>query len=333
VLGDDSTLELAVRRIEAAYGVENVFISTNLGYLDIVRRLLPQLPEANLIGEPARRDLAPAVALAMLHIARTNENDPVAILWGDSYMKNEANFLDVMAAGEQLIAAGKAEILFIGETPRFANQNLGWIGLGEKTGEVDGLPYYHYHSLTYRPPLDECRRMFAEQRHVWNTGYFVTTPTFVLDLYRRYQPGMWSQLETIRETIGGPDYMTTLRQIYPELERISFDDAILTHVQPSQALVIHSEMGWSDPGTLYALKEAINVDEQANATKGLVVDEASADCLLYNYENDKVLVTIGLQGMVIVNTEDALLVVHKDDIPLVKKVVNLFEGSPLEKYS
>jgi mannose-1-phosphate guanylyltransferase len=333
VLGDNSTLELAVRRVEVSYGIENVYISTNSRYLGLIRMLLPQVPESNLIAEPARRDLAPAVALALLHVAHSGGNEPVAILWGDNYMTNVGSFLGVLAAAERLIAERKAEILFIGETPRFANQNLGWIGLGDRAGEVDGVPYYEYQSLTYRPPLDECRRMFTGKQHVWNTGYFVTTPAFVLDLYRRYQPLMWRQLEEIRATIGRPDYMPTLHRIYPQIERISFDDAILTYVEPEQALVIHGEMGWSDPGTLYALKEAINPDRQANTTKGLVVQEGSEDCLIYNYEHDKVLVAIGLEGMVIVNMEDALLVVHKDDIPSVKKVVNNFEGTGLEKYS
>jgi mannose-1-phosphate guanylyltransferase len=333
VLGDDSTLELAVKRVEATYGVENIYISTNLRYRGIVRDLLPQIPENNVIGEPARRDLAPAVGLAMLHIARIEENEPVAMLWGDNYMKNVANFLDVMAAAEQLVGEGQAKILFIGETPRFANQNLGWIGLGDKAGEVNSLPYYQYRSLTYRPPLEEARRMFAEQHHVWNTGYFVTTPAFVLELYRHYQSTLWGQLEAIGATIGRSDYEPTLERIYPQMEQISIDDAILTHIEPEQALVIHGQMGWSDPGTLDALKEAINPDERANATKGLIVAEGSKDCLIYNYEDDKVVVAIGLEGMVIVNTGDALLVVHKDDIPLVKKVVNSFEGTDLEKYS
>lgn len=333
VLGDDSTLELAVQRVEPTYGVDNIYISTNLRYMEMVGELLPQIPRENLIGEPARRDLAPAVGLAMVHIARDGADEPVAILWGDNYMKDVENFLDVLAAAEQLVSEDQAKILFMGETPRYANQNLGWIGLGDKVGEVNGLPYYHYRSLTYRPPLGKAQQFFAEKTHVWNTGYFVTTPAFVLELYRRYQPEMWQQLEAIGAAIGRSDYQTMLEQIYPQMEQTSFDDAILVHIEPEQALVIHGQMGWSDPGTLYALKEAINPDKQANATLGLVVAEETEDSLLYNYESDKVLVAIGLEGMVIVNMEDALVVVHKDDIPLVKKVVNRFEGTELEKFS
>ncbi|MCP5098382.1 MAG: hypothetical protein GY943_22765, partial [Chloroflexi bacterium] len=124
-----------------------------------------------------------------------------------------------------------------------------------------------------------------------------------------------------------------LHTIYPQLQSISFDDAILTYVAADQALVLHSEMGWSDPGTLYSLKEAINSDVSANVTKGLVIDEASTDCLIYNYEPKKLVVAAGLEGFIVVNTEDAVLVVPKDQIPLVKKIVNGLEGTELESYS
>jgi mannose-1-phosphate guanylyltransferase len=114
---------------------------------------------------------------------------------------------------------------------------------------------------------------------------------------------------------------------------ISFDDAVLTRVDRERALVLHSEMGWSDPGTLYALKEALDPDPAANVTKGLVIDTASRDCLIYNYEPRKLVVAVGLEGMIIVNTDDAILVVHRDDIPQVKDVINGLKGTELEAFS
>lgn len=338
ILGDQSTLQLAVNRVLGTYGAENIFISTNEKYAGMVKEQLPELPPANIIGEPARRDLAAAVGLAITHLSQATPEDsldeePVAILWGDNYMDNVPNFLKVMATAEQLLAEKKAKILFIGETPRFANDNLGWIGLGEKLGQVDGQPYFRFGSLTYRPPLEKCQRMFAEKTHVWNTGYFVTTLGFVRRLYQTHQPDLWQQLGQIEAAIGQETYQVVLHEIYPELAVISFDDAVLQHVAPEQALVLHAEMGWSDPGTLYALKEAINPDETANVTEGLVITEACQDSLVYNYEKGKLVVTVGVEGMVVVNTEDAVLVVHKDQIPLVKKIVNEFEGTELEKYS
>jgi len=339
IIGDNSTLQLAVDRVCGAYGVENVFISTNEKYVDIIRQQLPELPAANVIGEPARRDLAAAVGLAMAHLAHASDNvadgndEPVAILWGDNYMDQVDNFLQVMQAAEQLLQRDEADILFIGETPRFANENLGWLGLGQKMGELEGQPYYRFGGLRYRPPLAEAKRMFTERSHVWNTGYFVTTIGFVRHSYRQRQPHMWARLAEIEAAIGSDDYQDTLHRVYPQIEVTSFDDAILQHVEPEQALILHNEMGWSDPGTLYALKEAINPDPTANVTEGLVLAEASQDCLIYNYEPGKLVAAVGLDGMIVVNTEDALLVVHKDQIPLVKKLVDGLEGTDLEKYS
>ncbi len=338
IIGEKSTLRLAVDRVLEQYGAENIFISTNEAYVELIRQQLPELPRGNVIGEPTRRDLAAAVGLALAHLAHATPDEalneePVAILWGDNYMDQVDVFQRVLDGAEKLIAAHKARILFIGETPRFANDQLGWIGLGEAQGSVNGRSYFGFQSLRYRPPLHECRQMFAENTHVWNTGYFVTTIGFVRKQYQQHQPNMWVGLTEIEEAIGQPDYQETLHRVYPNLDVMSFDDAILHHVDPADALVLHGEMGWSDPGTLYALKEAVNPNVKANVTKGKVIVEASTDSLVYNYESDKLLTVIGLEGMIVVNTEDAILVVHKDNIPLVKKMVDGLEGTDLESYS
>lgn len=337
IIGSKSTLRLAVDRVLDTYGAENIFISTNDQYRPLVWEQLPELPRDNVIGEPTRRDLAAAVGLAMLHISHaqteTEQNEPVAILWGDNYMNHVENFLQLLAVAEKLVWQQKANILFIGETPRFANENLGWLGLGKKKGDQDNLPYYGFTELIYRPPLAQCRRMYTQKTHVWNTGYFVTTTAFVRGLYAKHQPNLWRKLQEIEVAIGQPAYEDTLHRVYPELDEISFDDAILQYVDPDKALVLHTRMGWSDPGTLYALKEAIDGDPTSNVTKGLVVTDESEDCLVYNYEDDKLVVAAGLVGMIVVNTNDALLVVPKNRIPLVKQIVNSMDGTELEKYS
>lgn len=334
IVGDKSTVQLAYDRLRGAFGPEDVLISTNARYLDILRRQLPDLPADSFIGEPERRDLAAAVGLAMMHVRhRFGPEEPVAIVWADNYMDDTVVFLDILDAAEDILGQRIAEMVFIGETPRFANDNLGWIGLGKDLGRARGRPFFGFESWIYRPELNECRRMFAEGGYVWNTGYFVTTAGFVLDAYQRFKPEIWQQLAEIGRTIGKTDYEDVLQRIYPSIEVASFDDAIVQHIERDRAVVIHGRMGWSDPGTLYALKEAINPDTASNVEKGLVKALQSKDCLLYNYESDKVLAAVGLEGMIVVNMPDALLVVHKDDIGLVKKFVNSLAGTELERYS
>lgn len=334
ILGDKSTVQLAVDRVIDKYGPENIYISTNGKYLDIVRRQLPELPEENFIGEPARRDLAAAVGLAVTHLhAKYSPEEPFAILWGDNYMTERDTFRELLDSAETLILEDKAKIVFMGETPRFANNNLGWIGLGEQAGETNGRNYYEFESWIYRPSIERCQEMFAQGGYVWNTGYFVTTIGFVSQAYATHQPELWRQLQEIGRAIGSDDYEEFLHDIYPELLVESFDDAIVKKTNLNEALVLHGKMGWSDPGTLYALKEAINPNQDENVVKGLVEALQSKDCLLYNYEPDKLLAVAGLEGMIVINMEDAILVVHKDNIPLVKQLVNNITGSELDKYS
>lgn len=338
LLGEQSTLQLAVDRVRDAYGAENIFVSSNRRYRDTIREQLPELPAENIIGEPERRDLAPAVGLAMAHLAASAgeaelRSEVVAIIWGDNYMKDSQTFLALLKAAEELLHREEARIVFIGETPRFANENLGWIELGDKLGEVEGRPFFAFESWRYRPPLEVAEEMYEQGRHVWNTGYFVTTIGFVQKLYRKHQPQMAETLGRIEDAIGSAQYEEVLDSRYSEMEVASFDDAILTHVAPEEAVVLHGEMGWSDPGTLYALKEALASGPEQNVEEGLVVAMDTNDSLLVNQESDKLMAVIGLEGFVVVNMADALLVVPKDRIPDVKAFVNQLQDSELEKYS
>lgn len=333
IIGNESTLQMAVGRILPTYGSENIYVATNSAYRDLVLQQLPDLDPSHLIGEPTRRDLGAAVGLALAHVAAQGEDEPVAILWSDNILENVDNFLHLMATAEALVTETGAELVYLGETPRYANENLGWIRMGAELGAWNGEPYFEFESLTYRPSLDNALRMFASNDYVWNTGFFVTRPRFIRDLYCRHMPDMWAQLSRIEAALGTADYDRVLAEVYPQLQSISFDDAILAHMEPGQAIVLHSDMGWSDPGTLYALKETISPDPADNATKGLVVESSCRDSLVYNYEPEKLVMAIGLEGIIVVNTGDALLVVHKDSIPQLKEEVNKLEGSELESFS
>ena len=123
-----------------------------------------------------------------------------------------------------------------------------------------------------------------------------------------------------------------LEQEYNKLEAISFDNAIVEKIYPAQAIVLRVNLDWSDPGTLYALKEALTTREEENFTKGNVVVYNSEDCFVYNEENEKLVTAVGLDGVVVVNTPDGLLVCHKDHVPDVKKLLEKLEEQGLDKY-
>ncbi|MEI7578875.1 MAG: sugar phosphate nucleotidyltransferase [bacterium] len=321
-----STFQQTIKNVAPVIKLSDIYVSTNEKFAPILKEQQPDLPEANFLLEPAKRDLAPAVGLSFLKLQQTGYQGAVAILWSDSVMKKPENFCKALLTGEELIKQNPEQFVFIGENPTFPNHNLGWISVSKEIKHTKDLSIWEFASWVYRPELELCKKLFKSGKAFWNTGYLITSVAYVLSLYQKYQPKMYAELQKI---IANPQL---LNQIYPTLESISLDDAITHHTSPAAAKVINTDLGWDDPGTLFALKRVLVPERKENATKGETVLLDTTDSLVFNYEENKVVTTIGLDGYVVVNMNDALLIVHKDKVPDVKKMVAELEKQGKEKY-
>lgn len=316
-----STLQLTVKRIEGTFSYDDIYISTNEQYVAAVKEQLPNIPSANIIAEPEKRDVAPAVGYNLVSLRKAGYSGPIVILWADHLIKKPKQFLWALQEGEKIVRANPKQFVLIGEKPRYAENNLGWIKIGAKIKEN----LYKFKAWKYRPELEECKQMFASGEWVWNPGYWIVDLDFTLSLYKKYVPTMYAQLQIIAKSLGTIQETKTIRKVYPTLEEISFDNAIMEKLPSESAVLLTPSMEWSDPGTLYALKEALTKETKDNFERGKVVNLESEDCLVINEERNKLVTTIGLKGMIVVNTPDAMVVVHKDNVPKVKKLVRLLE--------
>lgn len=321
-----STLQLMVDRVKDSFGVENIYISTGNAFKELIEEQLPEIPSENIIYEPARRDLAAAVGLGFLTLQSRGVSGPVTILWSDHFIENTDKFVAALKTGESMIKENPDRFVFNGEVPRFPNNNIGWISIGKITDSKDGFDIHSFEGWVYKPDVEICKELFESKTAVWNTGYFVSSVEFVTKLYREHMPEMYSKLSA---AITGED---KLNEIYPTLEALSFDDAIVKKTRSDQAVVITFDIGWSDPGTLYALKETLVRNPKDNYTHGNVVTEDTADTLVYNQQPNKLVATIGLEGFVVVNTEDAVFVCHKDHIREITALLKKVEAEGFAKY-
>lgn len=321
-----STLQLMVERVKRIYSLEDIFISTNKSYKEIIEEQIPDISPKNVIYEPAKRDLAAAVGLCFLKLQKQNIQEPVAILWSDHLIENVKEFEKALKIGESLIKEDPHRFIFTGEEPRFANNNIGWIETGEEREEHEGTKVYDFNGWSYRPALNLCNEMFKSGKALWNTGYFVTSVDFVVELYKEHMPSMYTSLVKISEN---PELLET---VYPTLESISFDDAIVVKTKRDQALVTRTCMGWSDPGSLYALKEALVSNHDENFKKGRVVAFECKDSMIYNQNDGQLIATIGLDGFIVINTGDTLLVCHKDKVAEIKKLISRMEEEGYSEY-
>lgn len=329
IIDTKSTLQLTVERVLPIVKPEDIYISSGERYKEVLFAQLPQIPKENFIFEPEMRDVGAAVGLITAILAKITKEEPFFIIWSDHLVKNDDLFRGVLRVGEKILQQDKNKIVFVGQSSRFASQNLGWIEVGDTAKTVDGVSLHAFKSFHYRPKPKIAEEFHVDPKHFWNTGYFGTTASFLLSMYKKFAPEMYVILQKIQETFGTELYEKTLRELFPKLEKNSFDNLILEKIEKKDGYVIGADFGWSDVGAWEALKEALSSVKDENVTRGKVLLEDSKDNLVFNY-TDQLSVGIDLSEMLVINTDDVLLICPKNSVPKIKKLVESLTGSPHE---
>lgn len=331
IIGDQTMLQIAVGKLFPDFSWNDVYISTGVHYAKHVEEQLPDLPKENILVEPEMRDVGPAVGLVTAMFAKMDPNEPVALLWGsDHLVKEEELFRKVLKTAEEMVRKDSDRIIFVGQKPRFASQNLGYIAYEPQAAEtLNDLPLHRFTGFQYRPHLSTAERWVKDGKHAWNLGYFVTTPKFLWRMFEENAPNLFHQLRTIHDAVGTPEYEEVLKATYPQIEKISFDNAVLEKMDKSYGYVISVDLGWSDIGAWEALKEALSSHGDENVTRGNVLVEDSHDTLVFNF-TDQLVVGIDMAEMIVVNTNDVTLICPKASVPKIKKLVENLNGTSYE---
>lgn len=331
LIGDRSSFELAVDRLAGMVPAKHIYVGTNAAFADQLHALVPAIPRENYTLEPVRRDVAAGVALAFFTLEHRGQRGPTLFQWSDNYVEHESALRRAIAGARELVTKDGDRIVFIGEKPRFANENLGWIEMGEKLGQTtDGLPYHGFRSWHYRPAKARCEEFLASGNFIWNSGFFVSSVEFMTAAFRQHAPQLTQIIERIVAASGQAHAQATLDELYPTVPKLHFDSAILEKLDPQSAYLLPSELGWSDPGSLYSLKEALQSAPEATVTQGECLDFESRDCLLINRDPKRPLVTVGLDGLIIVQAGDVTLAVHKDRVRDLSSVLESLEARGYE---
>lgn len=314
-----STLEIQANNLAKNFGWENIFIQTQIEFKDIIFEYLPKLPIKNLIIEPAKKDVGPAVGYAMMEMLKLGfEKEMIGIIWGDTIIDNQPTYISAINISDKLIKDNPNQMILFGENPRFVSE-LGWIELGEKLDNFGNLSVYDRKSFSYKPERSVAEVWYRQKTHVWNIGYFFSTVEFILQKYKEYDEELYKKLKA---SSNDPE-------LYKDINPISFDKIVPERLAPNESVVITANYGWADPGTLQSFKEYMQLDSEDIVKFGNVKDVESVDCLVWNTEDNKLVATIGLESIVIVNTPDVVLVCPKHRVRDISKYLeNLKETNP-----
>ena len=309
VFGEKTLLQQTVERVAPLLGHNDTYVVVNDSHEAIARQQL-ETSKCEILSEPTGRNTAACIGLAAVHMARRHPDEPVVVMPSDHHIGNEEIFRrDVAAAAEH---ARSGSIVVLGVTPTRPETGYGYIRMDRSSAFSTNEPIYSVEQFVEKPDLHTALAYLSEGSYVWNTGIFAATPRTILYEIQNSRPDLYGHLQEIGCAIGTADYSAVLRRVYPQIENISIDYAVMEHALSSM-YVMKTDIGWSDIGSwrsLYDLRPQSH-DDDGNLFHGAAVTLESRNNLLYS-NGGRTISLLGVDDLVVVDTEDTLFISRMD---------------------
>ena len=325
LFGEETMLQMTVKRLLSHFSLEDIYIATNQQYREEVLQELPELAANHIILEPEKRDTAPAIGLASISVdARSDE--AIAFLAADHYIHKPQELCHILQIADEFLQQSPEYIITLGITPTAPETGYGYIKYSQDSlVENQSISVYEVDAFVEKPDFKTATEYLADGHYVWNSGMFVVQKQTLASMYQEYLPDtakILVDIELYKEA--------NIEGLYHRTDAISFDYGIME--KANHIAVIPADIGWSDIGSWSALKDMLQVDDITVTHKGSSkhFDIDSEHILVHSHNKDKIIATIGIRDIVIVETEDALLVSHIDKVQDVKQINALLKSADLE---
>jgi len=320
-LFDECTLfQTSVRRILDIFPPERILVVTVRDQAEELRAQTPSIPDENFLLEPMPRGTASVVGLAAIALQARDPQAVMAVLTADHFIGNVARFHHLLLTAHDV--ANDGYLVTLGIEPTFPATGFGYIQRGEKLGVYRDMDTYRVQRFKEKPNETQARAMLEGGDHSWNSGMFVWQVERIMAEFERQMPDLVSTLETIAQAWDTPDQQAILERLWPDIHPETIDYGIMEHAT-SVAVVPAAGLEWSDVGSWDSLFDLLDGDENGNIVMGGEhVGLDTHQTLVYVDQKRRLIVTIGVQDLVLVDTGDVLLVCSKDQAQLVRQVVN-----------
>lgn len=322
LVSERSLIQETVARVLPIVPPERIVVLTERSHADAIAAQLPELPRANVLVEPVRRGTAGSLALAAAWIRRHAGTDsvPMASLHSDAFIRDADEFRHTLLAALEAAAAG-THLVTLGIEPSHPTTQLGYIQRAEPLREVRGYPLYRVARFVEKPRREVAEQYLASGEYYWNPGVFVWRVDTILGEFARLMPELFDRLMALEPALGTPEQDARLAEVYPTFPEQTIDYGIMERA--ANVAVIPARFGWSDVGTWAELLEVGAPDEAGNVVHGEHVGLGTRDTLVY--ATSRLVATVGLEGFIVVETPDAVLVCPRDRAQEVKRLVEQLE--------
>jgi mannose-1-phosphate guanylyltransferase len=314
LLGEQTMLQETVERIRPLVSADQILIATGRGYSDLVAEQLPDVPRANIIGEPSGKGSAPCIGLGALAIRQNDPEGIMVVLSSDHQIQKAAEFREALKAAEELARQGY--LVTLGIQPTEPHTGYGYIQRRAALGQFNGFTAYEVERFVEKPRREVAEQYLVTGEYSWNAGIFIWRTDAIMAAFAQYLPQLREQLTAI-EVGGGLSNEATFGNVWSQVENITIDYGIMERAE--RVAVIPVDIGWSDVGdwdTLAAL-----AGNGANVIQADHIGLDTNQTLVYS-DTKRLVATVGLDNFLVVDTGDALLIAPRDRAQEIKKIVD-----------
>jgi mannose-1-phosphate guanylyltransferase len=326
LLSTRTMLQQTFDRIAPLVAADHIYIVTNAAYVEDVCAQLPEIPVEHVIGEPEGRGTAPPIGFAALLLRERDPDAVMASLAADHYVQREAEFREAVSAAE--IIAAQGFLVTFGVKPSYPETGYGYIEGGEDWGQARGRHAYRVRRFAEKPDEQTATQFIASGNYFWNSGMFIWRASVILEEFARYLPKQAQQLDEIAAARGTPRQAETFDRVWREMDYETVDVGILE--KSDRVAVLPLDVGWSDVGNWASLLTILPGDGNRNVVIGDHIGVDTENSLIYT--TGRLIATVGLADMIVVDTDDIVLVCHKRDAQKVKHLVDELKRRQQEKY-
>ncbi len=320
IISDKTMIEETIHRLLSEVPSSNIFTIANSEQTQIIKCLLPNIPEENFLVEPQGKNTAPSLMLATAAIYLENPRAVLAVLPADHLIKDSSLFLKKLKVSAAAAAKGEHLITF-GIPPTYPSTGYGYIRFSQENPlSVQGENFFHVQGFKEKPDYKQAQTFVEDGNYYWNSGMFLWRAEVFAKKLRSFSPDIFPYWEKILKALRYKND-AKIASIFKEIPSISIDFALMEKAKG--IMMCKGEFGWSDVGSWSSLADIWAKDKYGNnfRTDSIVLD--SENCLVYNPQ--KITALIGVKDIIVVNTEDALLICRKDQDQKVKNIVGIIE--------
>lgn len=318
LLGKRTMLQETVERIAPLIPIENTIVVVAEQYVPLVLRQLPSLPAKNIVAEPMARGTALCVGVAALWLSRLDPEGTMVVLPADHVITNNVLFLQCLR--EAIAAASTGDCLItLGIAPDHPATGYGYIRAVKEPAASNGA--MKVEEFTEKPDQGTATRFLRQGDYFWNSGMFVWRVDTILYEIKLHMPKLYAGLRVIRGHLGAVDGQAVLNQVYHDQTAISIDYGVMEKSKRVQ-MIPTGNIGWSDVGDWAALEKVLSKDEYGNSIRASHLGIDTQDSIIVS-EEGKLIATLGVSNLVIVDTGKALLVMDKSRSQEVKRIVQM----------